>query len=357
MTKIEEYRGCLKHLAFQDQATIGRQKNRGTVPIIEKILEKSDPYLADQIKIAGSKAFRRLPNKTQVFVDPSSTYVRDRASHTKEVESAAMMIASMTGLNRDLCRAASLGHDLGHPPFGHMGEDILSEEAGRKFEHEKVGVAIAQYIERKGQGLNLSYETLLGIYFHSGSPELPPGVNLPLECKVVRLADGISYLFADANDIVRLEFPKHEIVNEKANFFGVDHRWRVQNCIAALIQESAEESTLSFTKSETARAFRDFHDWMYREVYKHCDDIRGNLCSALRDVKKSIESAPYFAELDPIMLLGLMTDNEVLDWVKITRNRPFPKMEEIAHLGITEIAPYIKGVTFDHIDLDPNHFE
>lgn len=354
---IEKYLGCLSHLAFSSESSLGREYQLiGT----EVYLDQLDPFLRDQVTILESKSLRRLGFKTQVFADLTNPHIRHRSDHTREVEAAAVWIATLTGLNSSLSRAIALGHDLGHAPYGHFGERTISEITGQEFKHNIFGVVVAQKIEKNGKGLNLVYETLLGIRWHSGLLEGPLELrsSLPLECQAVALADKLSYLFADVNDIKRMEFPNCEAVEKKADFFGQSQRKRMQTCLMALVKESAEEGTLSFAKSEAALAFAEFKRWMYQEVYGYYDELRLNLRSALYDSYNFLSRFPYFADCQPAILLALMTDREVDELVHIIRNRPNPKIEMIAHLGIMEIAPSLKGkdIDFTKANLNPANF-
>ena len=122
----------------------------------------------DKNKLLHSKANRRLLEKTQVQSGPENINIRSRKSHTDEVMANSVIISEGLGLNTPLCEAIALGHDIGHVPYGHVGESTLSELCGEKFRHEVFGVCVAQHIERRGQGLNLSLPVLEGILAHSG---------------------------------------------------------------------------------------------------------------------------------------------------------------------------------------------
>lgn len=355
---IEQYRGCLSHRAFPAHSSLGRKHQ---LLELEPELDLVNPYLRDEVAIFESKSLRRLGSKTQVFVDPKNPHVRHRSDHSHEAAASAIWISALTGLNIELCRVIALGHDLGHSPYGHLGEATISEITGKEFKHEIFGIVVVQQIERQGEGLNLSYEVLAGMRWHSGISELPPNLNLPLECMIGNFADKISYLFADVNDVKRLEFPdaeKVEQVEQEANFFGKNHRQRTQNCFHALVKESAEEGTLSFSKSEIAQKFKEFREWMYKEVYEQLNEIRLSLRSALMDTYGFLSRYPYFEGCDPALLLALMTDREIDDLPAIIKNKRYPKLEEISHLGIVEIMPYLRGkkIDFTHIDLNPANF-
>ena len=150
-----------------------------------------------------SKAFRRLKHKTQVFVAPSGDHYRTRLTHTLEVTQISRTVARALRLNEDLVEAIGLGHDLGHPPFGHIGEAALdrclTERFGSGFRHYEQSLRVVEVLERDGQGLNLNAPVLDGILGHSGRAPAPS----TLEGKIVRLMDRVAYINHDIDDAVR----------------------------------------------------------------------------------------------------------------------------------------------------------
>jgi dGTPase len=161
------------------------------------------PFQRDRDRIVHSKAFRRLKHKTQVFVAPSGDHYRTRLTHTLEVTQISRTVARALRLNEDLVEAIGLGHDLGHPPFGHIGEDALdrclAERFGSSFRHHEQSLRIVEVLERDGQGLNLNEPVRDGIVSHSGrAPE--PATQ---EGKIVRLMDRVAYINHDIDDAVR----------------------------------------------------------------------------------------------------------------------------------------------------------
>ncbi len=146
-----------------------------------------------------SKAFRRLKHKTQVFISPEGDHYRTRLTHTLETCMIARTVARALGLNEDLTEAVALGHDLGHPPFGHIGESILDacmrERYGTGFRHNEHSLRVVERLERDGQGLNLTEQVRDGILHHTG-----PGKPATLEGRIVRLVDRIAYINHDIDD-------------------------------------------------------------------------------------------------------------------------------------------------------------
>jgi dGTPase len=334
---IKDYTGCLNHLAFEPKNSRGTRN-----PLPSPELTRINPYTVDIVAILDSKAYRRLDEKTQVFTDPISPHVRNRLTHTGEVTSTSLLIAELLGLNKELCQAIALAHDIGHAPYGHLGESVLSEIIGRRFQHAHFGVMVAEEIERGGEGLNLTQETLLGISIHSGFSSNSLDNNIPVECKVPMYADKIAYLFADVNDISRINFPNSRLMCQKADIFGGNQRERVWKCISELLKESAEMNTLSFEKSEIAEEFAQFRIWMYQEIYSQFSPMRRAQKSALLDINQFFSTNPIFEGCDPAILLALMTDREADRLVNLIRNKPLPSIEEISYLGIIEIIPFLK---------------
>ena len=160
------------------------------------------PFQRDRDRIVHSKAFRRLRHKTQVFVDPDGDHFRTRMTHTLEATGISRGVARALRLNEDLTEAIGLGHDLGHPPFGHAGEaaldDVLREQFGRGFRHNEHSLRVVEHLERDGRGLNLTAEVRDGILRHTG-PEEPA----TLEGKIVRLVDRVAYINHDIDDAIR----------------------------------------------------------------------------------------------------------------------------------------------------------
>src|SRR5579863_9575019 len=161
------------------------------------------PFQRDRDRIVHSKAFRRLKHKTQVFVSPSGDHYRTRLTHTLEVTQVSRTVARALELNEDLVEAIGLGHDLGHPPFGHVGEDALdrclSDRFGLSFMHHEQSLRVVEVLERDGQGLNLTLPVRDGIVSHSGRAPEPA----TLEGKIVRLMDRVAYINHDIDDAVR----------------------------------------------------------------------------------------------------------------------------------------------------------
>jgi len=312
--ELARFAGCFADRCFDARMTRGRRHRRSDDIAGLSFL---DPYLLDEGAINESKALVRLGSKTQVFTATDQAHVRTRMRHTLEVASLAARIAAIMGLNVNLCRAIALGHDLGHAPFGHLGESMISELSGQPFSHEVFSVVVAQRIERRGHGLNLSFETLEGIFCHSSNAHaITVNSDLPYEYAVVKLADKIAYIFADINDICRYKLftdttlEQNLEMQDMANWFGPMQRARVLRCVEAMVAESAELGQISFFESETAHKFNALRDWMYTNAY----------LPMVRPFHRALitqafgELARIFREFDvnPALPLALLTDTEVM---------------------------------------------
>src|SRR5437773_11715948 len=156
-------------------------------------------FQRDRDRIVHAKAFRRLKHKTQVFIAPEGDHYRVRLTHTLEVSQIARTAARALGLNEDLTEAIALGHDLGHTPFGHLGEQALTPFLGRPFRHNEQSLRVVDHLENDGRGLNLTREVRHGILHHPWS--MPPPSTL--EATIVRFADRIAYVNHDVDDAIR----------------------------------------------------------------------------------------------------------------------------------------------------------
>jgi dGTPase len=251
--------------------------------------EAADPlrleYQRDRDRIIHTRAFRRLKHKTQVFVAPDSDHVVTRMTHTIEVQQIARSIARALGLNEDLTEAISLGHDLGHTPFGHAGEEALGELLPEGFRHNEQSLRIVDHLERDGQGLNLMYETREGILMHSKTRESVAaegwGIASTLEGQIVKLADSMAYLNHDFQDAIRAGvLTAADLPPQVSEVLGPDHSTRirtlVQDCaLASWDAAQAPTSTGQGPGSEprielspsVLAAVDAFREMMFERVY------------------------------------------------------------------------------------------
>jgi dGTPase len=299
------------------------------------LVHDMDPFEADYLKILQSKAYRRLAFKTQVICLPDNPHIRTRNVHTNEVISVATVISNKLGLNTNLCQAIAAGHDIGHTPYGHVGETVLSGLGGKPFNHNVFSVVVAQEIERKGKGLNLTYETLDGILLHSrGNNELKTDKEKPQEYAAVMYADKIAYTFSDLNDALRYGLLKEE--PKLVGMLGDSQRKRVDGCIVALIKESLEKEYVSFSGSLAFRVFDELKAFMYENVYHKMD------WSLHKDILHKAYDFFNTQGIDPIVAIALLTDKEANKLGQLFLSSRKLSLEDIHDFGVYEIIPYIK---------------
>src|SRR5437588_4185085 len=198
------------------------------------------PFQRDRDRIVHSKAFRRLKHKTQVFISPEGDHYRTRLTHTLEACGIARTVARALRLNEDLVEAIALGHDLGHPPFGHIGESVLDaclrERYGVGFRHNHHSLRVVERIERDGRGLNLTDQVRDGILRHTG-PELPA----TLEGRIVRLVDRFAYINHDIDDALRAGvLAPADLPVEEIEALGPTCSERIDTLVRDLVERSSE---------------------------------------------------------------------------------------------------------------------
>lgn len=220
-------------------------------------------FQRDRDRIIHCKSFRRLKFKTQVFLSPEGDHYRTRLTHTLEVAQVARTIARCLRLNEDLTEAIALGHDLGHTPYGHIGERTLNDLMAGGFRHNEQSLRVVELLENDGQGLNLTKEVRDGILTHSGT-KLP----LTLEADCVRRADRIAYLNHDLDDAMRAGILKpFELPVDVLKVLGQTHGERINTMITDIVNCSMNAPALNMSPSiQTAMdALRDF---MFERVYR-----------------------------------------------------------------------------------------
>lgn len=222
-------------------------------------------FQRDRDRIIHSKAFRRLMHKTQVFLAPEGDHFRTRLTHTIEVSQIARTIARALNLNEDLTEAIALGHDLGHTPFGHNGEEVLNKIHPGGFEHNVQSLRVVDVIEStpSRRGMNLTMEVRDGIVNHTG-PELP----FTLEGQIVKLSDRIAYINHDIDDAIRSGVISADDLPERAiQVFGASHRARINNMVVDVIENSDGKDRIS-QSSEFKSNLDDLRTFMFANVYK-----------------------------------------------------------------------------------------
>ncbi len=232
-------------------------------------------FQVDRDRILHSKAFRRLKYKTQVFLAPEGDHYRTRLTHTLEVSQVARTMARALRLNEDLTEAIALGHDLGHTPFGHAGERVLAELLPGGFHHVNQSLRVVELLEKKGAGLNLSWEVRDGILRHSkgrGALQGQSRENLPatLEGQLVRLSDVIAYVNHDLDDAVRGGLIRNDDVPSSLRIaLGDNYSQRLNTMIIDLIETTmAEEYEAVQLSAPVAEQVSELRDWLYANVYQ-----------------------------------------------------------------------------------------
>lgn len=221
-------------------------------------------FQRDRDRILHSKSFRRLKDKTQVFLTPEGDHYRTRLTHTLEVSQNARTIAKALRMNEDLVEAIALGHDLGHTPFGHAGERALNAVCPMGFMHSEQSVRTVELLEKEGQGLNLTQEVRDGIRNHqtSGSPST-------LEGKIVRYSDKIAYIHHDMDDAIRAGILREEDVpREIGDVIGYTTGERLDHFIHDLVTNSYGRDDISMSPP-VEEAMKQLRKFMFERVYRN----------------------------------------------------------------------------------------
>jgi dGTPase len=224
------------------------------------------PFQRDRDRIVHSKAFRRLKHKTQVFIAPEGDHYRTRLTHTLETGCIARTVARALGLNEDLTEAVGLGHDLGHPPFGHIGEEALDralrERGARGFKHNRHSLRVVDVLERDGQGLNLTEAVRDGILNHTG-PQQPA----TFEGRVVRLVDRVAYINHDIDDAVRAGIlAESDLPAAEIELLGPTGAERIDTLVRDIVATSRERGDVAHS-DEVGGAMLRLRKFMFERVY------------------------------------------------------------------------------------------
>ena len=257
---IREEQEKREHLIFSPYASFSdesRGRDRGEEPCPMRTI-----YQRDRDRIIHCKTFRRLKHKTQVFLAPEGDHYRTRLTHTLEVAQIARSIARALNLNEDLTEAIALGHDLGHTPFGHAGERTLNSLCPMGFAHYKQSIRVVEFLEKAGQGLNLTWEVRDGILNHrtSGNPST-------LEGKAVRLSDKIAYINHDIDDGIRAGILKEsDIPSEYTDVLGDSTKERLNTMISDIIMNSIGKNDLVMSEP-VHKAMTELRKFMFESLY------------------------------------------------------------------------------------------
>jgi len=247
----------------------GRQRAEDPCPI-------RTAFQRDRDRIIHAKAFRRLTHKTQVFIAPEADHYRTRLTHTLEVAQIGRTIARALRLNEDLTEAIALGHDLGHTPFGHAGEDALDAiyrefDSHAHFHHAEQSLRVVELLEKDGQGLNLTHEVRNGIRHHSkGMEDLPvnaTSVPETLEGQIVRYADRVAYINHDIDDAIRAGIIAEDSLPPACTArLGSSHAQRITTMVTDIIQHSLDSPMVAMGE-EVQQATDCLKDFLFDQVY------------------------------------------------------------------------------------------
>ncbi len=273
----EEKEENLSPHAAKSRLSPGRLKPEEPCPV-------RTAFQRDRDRIIHSKSFRRLKHKTQVFIAPMGDHYVTRLTHTLEVAQIARTIARALDLNEDLTEAIALGHDLGHTPFGHIGEDALNELYHHGFRHNEQSLRVVDLLENDGRGLNLTWEVRDGILNHSKARADIMGESgskaSTLEGEVCKLADAIAYINHDITDAVRAGIiTERDLPLSAIAVLGNTHSMRINTMVCDIIENSwavrgcgiiNNSENIAITMGSRVRAAaNDLRDFLFERVYNH----------------------------------------------------------------------------------------
>ncbi|MDI6699232.1 MAG: deoxyguanosinetriphosphate triphosphohydrolase [Candidatus Saccharicenans sp.] len=283
-------------------------------------------FQRDRDRIIHCKSFRRLKHKTQVFLSPFGDHYRTRLTHTLEVSQIARTIARALRLNEDLTEAIALGHDLGHTPFGHAGEETLNELLPGGFCHYEQSLRVVDKLEYDGKGLNLTYEVRDGISRHSkGRGEIlgddPESMPATLEGQVVRISDVIAYVNHDLDDALRAGLVEEDSLPSKViDILGKLHATRIDRLVMDVVDSSLKNRLDRIAMSpKIYQALIDLRDFLYERVYLN-QEARADLIKTGKIIRELYD---YFLKNPD-------------DWIK-----DYPKGDPLER----RVADFIAGMT------------
>ena len=337
--------------ASRSSRSLGRQRAETPSPLRTE-------FQRDRDRIIHTNAFRRLKHKTQVFLAPSGDHYVTRLTHTLEVAQIGRTIARALNLNEDLVEAMSYGHDLGHTPFGHLGEETLDRVYSPGFTHSAQSLRIVERLAKDGEGLNLTWEVRQGIISHSKPRgdflDVDLDEALTLEAQVLRLADSVAYLNHDIADAIRAGMMKVDDLPERANrVLGTTHSERINALVTGIVQASWPASGLadgpidgpSYEKPaigmdpEAREALMELREYMFQNLYLPLGETRQS--EVAREVVKLlyyhfVENAeeippPYFSP-------GVEPERAAVDYVSGMTDQFAIRQAEKLRPGITKGA-------------------
>ncbi|MCK5683478.1 deoxyguanosinetriphosphate triphosphohydrolase [bacterium] len=276
--KIKKQRIDMERTMLCDKAVIAESSRgrRKTEP--DEADDFRTAFQKDRDRIIHSAAFRRLKDKSQVFVSIFSSYFRTRLTHSLEVSQISRTVARALQLNEDLTEAIALGHDLGHAPFGHVGERVLNRKFDGEFRHSVQSLRVVDLLEKKGIGLNLTFEVRDGILKHSKPPK-----NIfdfvddsfkeqeTLEGQIVKICDSVAYINHDIDDAARAKLLKNEdLPKEPIKILGDTHAKRINTMVRDIISASRDLEKIQMSE-KILGATNKIRDYLYENLYNMVD--------------------------------------------------------------------------------------
>ncbi|MBE6597301.1 MAG: deoxyguanosinetriphosphate triphosphohydrolase [Ruminococcaceae bacterium] len=252
---LERENETLSEYAFKTADTKGRD-------VYEEPCPTRTEFQRDRDRIIHSQSFRRLMNKTQVFLAPAGDHYRTRLTHTLEVTQIARIISRALRLNEDLTEAAALGHDLGHTPFGHAGETVMQKCFSPEFTHYRQSIRVVEKLEKNGKGLNLTHEVKDGILNHTGK-----NMASTLEGIIVKYADRIAYINHDIDDARRAGIlTVEDIPKDIREILGDGHSARINTMVTSVIRASENKNEITMLP-EVNEATNKLRAFLFETVY------------------------------------------------------------------------------------------
>ncbi len=318
----EDRENSLSIYAVKSSSSRGREREEDSCPI-------RTAFQRDRDRIMHTNAFRRLKHKTQVFIAPLGDHYVTRLTHTLEVSQVARTIARALDLNEDLAEAISLGHDLGHTPFGHIGEDVLNELYYGGFRHNEQSLRVVSLLEKNGLGLNLTWEVRDGILNHSkGEKSLFSsdwGRSNSYEAEVVKISDAIAYINHDIGDAIRAGIiSENDLPRDSSELLGDSHAKRVNTMVRDIVENSWAVSGRVETSrrpeiamsTEIGWATDRLRNFMFEKVYKVLSD--NAVAQNARDVVRGLyEYLVIHEDILPTEYLSYSeeTERRVVDYI------------------------------------------
>ena len=345
--RLEALEENLSPYASRSSRSLGRERAETPSPLRTE-------FQRDRDRIIHTNAFRRLKHKTQVFLAPSGDHYVTRLTHTLEVAQIGRTIARALNLNEDLVEAMSYGHDLGHTPFGHLGEETLDQVYSPGFTHSAQSLRIVERLAKEGEGLNLTWEVRQGIISHSKPRgdflELELDKSLTLEAQILRLADSVAYLNHDIADAIRAGMLRVDDLPERTNrVLGTTHSQRIDSLVTGIVQASwpasgladgaVEEIPVIGMDPEAREAMVELREYMFENLYLPLGQTRQSEVG--RDVVKLLYH--YFVNNaeeipPPYFSPGVEPERAAVDYVSGMTDHYAIRQAEKLQPGVTQGA-------------------